>query len=177
MCTLIGSSHSQMAERARVLTQRREAHWGSSGTEHVLDPTLGAGPCPKGTQGFRGKTHPTQIIQVPGGSVASAPTKTLLMTLRLLPAEHSTIFFWETILLPLLLVVAQARQTPHLRQRWAQDQACKSECFIPLAIGIGIMLFPNSGQWGPLDFCWNCWEHGPLQNSFYKDNCGEKPRW
>lgn len=40
-----------------------------------------------------------------------------------LQSVHFPICFWETIPPPLLLVVAQARQTPHLRQRWAHDQA------------------------------------------------------
>lgn len=92
VCTLVGltttlvlhswPSHSRRAKRAWALPERREAHWCSSNTECVLDPALAAGLCPKGTQGFRGKTHSTQIIQVSEGSVSSAPTKTLLMTSR-----------------------------------------------------------------------------------------------
>lgn len=63
-----------------VLKERKEARTCSSRAVHALDPTLAAGLCLKGTHRFRGKTHPTKITQVPGGSGANAPTQALLVT-------------------------------------------------------------------------------------------------
>lgn len=63
-----------------VLKERKEARTCSSRAVHALDPALAAGLCLKGTHRFRGKTHPTKITQVPGGSGANAPTQALLVT-------------------------------------------------------------------------------------------------
>lgn len=92
----------------------------------MLKPTLGPGLCPKGTQGFGRKTHPKGISKVPGGSMASAPTDASITSDIWdfsLQSGHFPIFFWETIPPLLLLLIAQAKQTPHQLQRWAHEQA------------------------------------------------------
>lgn len=78
----------------------------------MLDPALSAEICPKGTQGLRGKTHPTKLTQLPGDSVASAPTEASLVTSGLLPVEGSfPHFLLGNQPFPLLLLVGLARQT------------------------------------------------------------------